>query len=63
MKIILTILFFVFSSQVAYAYIDPVSVSFVLQGLAGLVAAILSSIRSVREKCITLIKKIFINGK
>jgi hypothetical protein len=38
----------------AYAYIDPVTGSVLIQGLIGGAAAILASIRSVREKVLGL---------
>jgi hypothetical protein len=46
----LTAVFLGLATAPAYAYIDPVTGSVLIQGLIGGAAAILASIRSVREK-------------
>lgn len=52
-----TILFFSLSAP-AYAYLDPVSITFVLQGIIGGIAAVLASFRSIRTKVIGFISNI-----
>ncbi len=49
-RITVTILLLFAASQSAFAYIDPVTGSFLLQGAIGAIAAILASFRSVRVK-------------
>ena len=53
-----SILLFFFLSAPAYAYLDPVSITFVLQGVIGAIAAVLASFRSIRTKFIGFISNI-----
>lgn len=47
--------FLSFNSTAAIAYLDPVTGSFLIQGLIGLVAAILVGIKRVRQKVLELL--------
>lgn len=47
----------------AYAYIDPVSVTFILQGIVGAVAAVLAGFRNVRTKVVNFFKGLFGSSK
>lgn len=43
-------------TQPAYAYLDPVTGSFIVQGIVGGIAAIMVGFRSFREKVINFFK-------
>lgn len=43
----------------AHAYLDPVSATFILQGIAGAVAAVLVGVRSVRFRIVDFFKGLF----
>lgn len=49
-RLVLYFLVFISTTTTAYAYLDPVSVSFILQGIIGAIAALLASVRSFRTK-------------
>jgi len=50
--------FFLTAASPAYAYLDPVSVTFILQGIVGAVAAVLAGFRSVRMKLALFFKSL-----
>ena len=59
-EIISAALFLMFGfMEVAHAYLDPVSVTFILQGIAGAVAAVLAGVRSVRTRVVSFFKGLF----
>lgn len=43
----------------AYAYVDPVSVTFLLQAIAGAIAAVIVGIRSVRTRVMSFLKRLY----
>lgn len=45
--------------EAAHAYLDPVSITFILQGIAGAVAAVLAGVRSVRTRIVDFFKGLF----
>jgi hypothetical protein len=49
-------LLLVLFTQTAYAYLDPVTGSFIVQGIVGGIAAIMVGFRSFREKVINFFK-------
>ena len=64
-KIPIIILYFLFTSN-AYAYLDPISGSFIVQGLLALLAAIIFYIRNPKkllQDAKKLIKKIYFKFK
>lgn len=50
---------FLLSSAPAYAYLDPVTGTFLIQGLIAGVAAVMASLRSVRERIATVFSSVF----
>ena len=46
-------------SMPAYAYLDPVTGSLVIQGLIALLASVLASVKSVRLKILALVSFFF----
>lgn len=44
-------------SSPAHAYLDPVTGSLIIQGLVALIAGIIASVRSVRQKIITFFRR------
>jgi hypothetical protein len=62
-KIVFFFIFFASTSEAAYAYLDPVSISFLVQGIVGAVAAALASFRTLRVKIFTFFRSIFSFGR
>ena len=50
---------FVATTSPAYAYLDPITGSLIIQGLIALVAAIVAGVKSVRTKVVGLFSSIF----
>jgi len=48
-----------FVATPAHAYLDPVTGSLLIQGLVALIAGIVASVKSVRQKIISIFKSIF----
>lgn len=51
---------FVFTAMPAYAYLDPVTGTFLIQGLIAGVAACLAGIRSVRQRVVAFFASVFL---
>ena len=43
----------------AMAYLDPVTGSFLIQGLVGGIAAVMVAFKNVRQKCLDFFRRIF----
>lgn len=55
-KLFLVLTLFLFGMQHAYAYLDPVTGSFIVQGIIGGIAAVMVGFRSLREKVLNFFK-------
>lgn len=59
LRLVALVALFVATSAPAYAYLDPITGSLIIQGLIALVAAIVAGVKSVRLKIIGLFSSIF----
>ncbi|WP_372015808.1 hypothetical protein [Pseudoxanthomonas sp. 10H] len=59
MRLVAVIFLFAATSDVALAYLDPVSGSLVIQGLIALVAGIVAGVKSVRRRIGVFFSSIF----
>lgn len=50
---------FLLSSAPAYAYLDPVTGTFLIQGIIAGIAAVMASLRSVRERIADIFNSVF----
>lgn len=59
LRIVSFLTLFVATTAPAYAYLDPITGSLIIQGLIALVAAIVAGVKSVRTKVVGLFSSIF----
>jgi hypothetical protein len=58
-RMVFLLIFWASTANCAWAYLDPVSISFLVQGIVGVIAAAMAGIRSLREKVLGVFLSIF----